>query len=282
MTVKCESCGNELSKQVKFCTRCGVAVPQAQSYETNVYATEPLSADEETAAVQNTEALVPDMEEFPPSSVSTGKVSHPTAGRLKTPMTVSGVSTSPIRSKSSKTPATIIALLLIAVVAAVGIYFATGNPSTTTEAVASPTPISVPTPGETPQPISSATPGVQVSPQETAGKAVDTTAEKTKTPAGLSANPTGNNDASGLLTAADHIKLGVNAVNPSAALAEYQQALKLDPANTDVHYLMGLAYQQLGQLDQALDAYRQCASGKYASVAAQHVKKLEKDLKKKD
>ena len=282
MMVKCESCGNELPKQVKFCTRCGVAVSQAQSYETNVYATEPLSADEGATAVQKTEALTPDTEEFPSSSVSTGKVSHSTAGGLKTPTNISGASTSPIRSKSSKTPATVIALLLIAVVAAVGIYFATGNPSTTIEPVASPTPISAPTPGETQPLLNSATPDAQASPQETVEKTSDSAAEKSKIPAGSPASSIGSRDALPALTAADHIKLGVNSSNPSAALAEYQQALKLDPSNTDVHYLMGLAYQQLGQLDQALDAYRQCASGKYASVAAQHVKKLEKDLKKKD
>jgi TPR repeat len=64
------------------------------------------------------------------------------------------------------------------------------------------------------------------------------------------------------------------------AIAAYQKARRLDPSNTDLHYLLGSAYHQQGQLNEALAQYRQCISGNYAAVAANHVKNLEKKLAK--
>jgi uncharacterized Zn finger protein (UPF0148 family) len=60
------------------------------------------------------------------------------------------------------------------------------------------------------------------------------------------------------------------------ALAEFERVKKIDPANKDVYYLMGLTYYKMDQPGQALEAYRQCTSGVYASVSQSAVKNLEK------
>ena len=279
MPVACEYCGNELPGQVKFCPKCGGSVTPPKRYDTNV-STEPLFSKD---AQRKTVALTPETEEFPAATVSTDKFSQPATDVLKTQIGPAATPTAPIPSKSPMKLVAVIGLIMLVGAAALGLYFATGNSSQSlAEATPSPTVQSSPT--ETPQSVTAATPDVQPSPPETAGKpsdASESSGGKPKAVAGSTpATPTGKTEPEPALTAEDHIKLGVNAKTPSAALAEYQQALRLDPANRDVYYLMGLSYQQLGHSEQALDAYRQCTSGKYASVAAQHVKRLEKELKK--
>ncbi|MBS1791430.1 MAG: tetratricopeptide repeat protein [Acidobacteria bacterium] len=281
MPVACEYCGNELPGQVKFCPKCGGSVTPPKSYDTNV-STEPLFSHD---FQRETAALIPDTEELPPATVSTDKVSPPATDVLKTHIGPAATPTAPIPSKSPMKVVAIVGLFVLVAVAALSLYFATGNSAdTVADANATPSPTVQPTPTETPQPQASAAPDVQSSPQETAEKTPEgseVSGGKPKAAVGsTAATPTGKTETGSALTAEDHIKLGVNAKNPSTALAEYQQALKLDPANRDVYYLMGLSYQQLGQSEQALNAYRQCTSGKYASVAAQHVKRLEKELKK--
>jgi len=64
------------------------------------------------------------------------------------------------------------------------------------------------------------------------------------------------------------------------ALGEFERVKKLDPANKDVYYLIGSAYHGMNQLERALEAYRQCTSGDYASVSRDAVKRLEKKVGK--
>ncbi len=64
------------------------------------------------------------------------------------------------------------------------------------------------------------------------------------------------------------------------AIQLYEKARRANPGNADVYYLLGSAYQRSGELAKALEAYRQCTSGNYAAVAANHVKNLEKKLSK--
>lgn len=57
MSVKCKSCGSELSEQVKFCTRCGAVVSQVESAASRSTAdlsvsTQPLS-DAGTSSAMN-------------------------------------------------------------------------------------------------------------------------------------------------------------------------------------------------------------------------------------
>ena len=83
-------------------------------------------------------------------------------------------------------------------------------------------------------------------------------------------------------TADDHIKAGLKAYdsgNYSQAAAEYLSAARLQPANADVHYLLGLTYEKLKRPADALAEYQKCTSGPYAGVSKQHVKTLSKSVK---
>lgn len=87
----------------------------------------------------------------------------------------------------------------------------------------------------------------------------------------------------GKMSAAELLQRGLDAQNSGRyqeALGEFQKALQQDPGNVSIYYLIGTTHHRLGQLEQALAAYRQCTSGAYASVSAQHVKTLEKKLSK--
>ena len=64
------------------------------------------------------------------------------------------------------------------------------------------------------------------------------------------------------------------------AIQTYEKARRANPGNADVYYLLGSAYHRTGDLAKALEAYRQCTSGNYAGVAANHVRNLEKKLSK--
>jgi len=82
--------------------------------------------------------------------------------------------------------------------------------------------------------------------------------------------------------AAEHnVSQGVTYMNAGRyqeALQEFEYVKKLDPGNKSVYYLIGQTYHKMNQLDRALEAYRQCTSGVYASVAQSNVKMLEKKL----
>jgi Flp pilus assembly protein TadD len=87
--------------------------------------------------------------------------------------------------------------------------------------------------------------------------------------------------AEALRAAEQHLRRGrelFSAGHVAQSLAEYQQVRRLDPTNQDVGYLLGLAYEQVGQPEAALKAYRSCTSGTYALIARNHVKRLEKKL----
>src|SRR5262249_53973707 len=64
------------------------------------------------------------------------------------------------------------------------------------------------------------------------------------------------------------------------ALGEFERIKRIDPANKDVYYLIGLTYFKMNQLEQAIEAYRQCTSGVYASLSQTSVKSLEKKVGK--
>ena len=72
----------------------------------------------------------------------------------------------------------------------------------------------------------------------------------------------------------------MNSGRHQEALQEFENAKKLDPGNKDVYYMLGLNYQKMNQLERALESYRQCTSGDYASTSQGHVKILEKKVGK--
>lgn len=81
------------------------------------------------------------------------------------------------------------------------------------------------------------------------------------------------------LTAKQHIDRGnayLNSGRTQAALLHYQDAQRLEPNNPDVYYLLGLAYERLGDIEAAIKAFERCTSGPYAGVAQSHFKRLQK------
>jgi tetratricopeptide (TPR) repeat protein len=89
--------------------------------------------------------------------------------------------------------------------------------------------------------------------------------------------------AAGGTSAAEHQKQGTDYMNSGRyqeALREFEYVKNLDPGNKNVYYLIGSTYQRMNQLEHALEAYRQCTSGDYASVSKSAVKNLEKKVGK--
>jgi tetratricopeptide (TPR) repeat protein len=89
--------------------------------------------------------------------------------------------------------------------------------------------------------------------------------------------------ADGTLSAENNKKQGIayySAGKYQEALREFESVKKLDPGNKDVYYLIGLTYVKMNQLEHAIEAYRQCTSGVYASLSQTTVKNLEKKVGK--
>lgn len=90
-------------------------------------------------------------------------------------------------------------------------------------------------------------------------------------------------DADGTGAATHNLNQGIaylGAGRYQDALREFEYVKTLDPGNKNVYYLIGQAYHKMNQLERALEAYRQCTSGDYTSVAQRHVRTLEKKLGK--
>jgi uncharacterized Zn finger protein (UPF0148 family) len=95
--------------------------------------------------------------------------------------------------------------------------------------------------------------------------------------------PTPEKQVAAGISAETYLNQGISYLTSSRyqeALQEFEQAKRLDPGNKNVYYLIGQAYQKMNQLERALEAYRQCTSGHYASPAQNHVKILEKKVGK--
>ena len=305
MSVTCKSCGSELSEQVKFCTRCGAVVSQIQApvsrstedlsistqplsdadtgYVTNVSpmptfgATEDLSAETQSSVGKTTQELTPVTE-----ALSEG-LAKDSAKTVTISQTQTAGFREQVQSESGgrmKLVVAGLALLLIAAVA--GIYSLrdessnSASNSTVAQNSASPSPTIASTPAAV----------EQKQPEEVAPAAE--TAEKTEKQ-GTDANRKTTASAKEKTAEAqpatftEILQRGLDAQNSGRyrdALSEFQKASQLDPTNANVYYLIGSAHHKLGQLDQALAAYRQCTSGPYTRVAAEHVKNLEKKSSK--
>jgi hypothetical protein len=85
------------------------------------------------------------------------------------------------------------------------------------------------------------------------------------------------------LRLAEHVRRGnayFTAQQYEEALREYHAARELDPSNPDVYYLIGLVHERRGEYAAAHEAFRHCTAGPYAAVARNHLKMLEKKLRK--
>lgn len=95
--------------------------------------------------------------------------------------------------------------------------------------------------------------------------------------------PQVKNAADGTGAAAHNFNQGVTYLKAKRyqdALREFEYVKKLDPGNKSVYYLIGQTYHMMGDLEQALEAYRRCTSGVYYSVALNNAKAIEKRLGK--
>lgn len=118
---------------------------------------------------------------------------------------------------------------------------------------------------------------------EVAGAANGTASPDGAASSAVPARPESKADQQNPLTNEDHIKRGIDLYDSgkyAQAVAEFQAAGRLQPANGDAYYLMAMAYERMGRAADALSAYEKCKSGKYAALASQHVKRLSKQLKK--
>jgi Flp pilus assembly protein TadD/uncharacterized Zn finger protein (UPF0148 family) len=132
------------------------------------------------------------------------------------------------------------------------------------------------------RPQSSSAPGGVKTPAdhnaETASKQQQTASAK-PTPATSQEKPPADGGAS----AEQSLNQGMTHLNAKRfqdALREFENVKKLDPGNKNVYYLIGQTYHGMNQLEQALEAYRQCTSGVYASVSQNAVKRLERQVGK--
>jgi len=100
-----------------------------------------------------------------------------------------------------------------------------------------------------------------------------------KKPTGDAADQPATKSAKTAERAKQHLDQGNDYLNTGRyreALQEYEQVRRLDKSNYDVYYLMGIAYEKLGELDLARQAHQQCTSGIYADQANRNVTRLEK------
>ena len=97
------------------------------------------------------------------------------------------------------------------------------------------------------------------------------------------AAPKEKDSADGTGAAAHNVNQGITFFNSGRyqdAMREFEYVKKLDPGNKSVHYLIGQTYHKMGKLQEALESYRRCTSGVYASVARNNARSLEKQLGK--
>lgn len=261
----CQQCGAYVAEEAKFCPTCGASVDVVQSP-----ATESPSSPE------------------------------PVAG----PDAVSSAARSAGGAAGPRYRGVLLAVILIEIVIGAGLFYgyrqyrasagrqerlqsASTPPAVERTSVTPPT-TTEPLPTET-QKASETTANVEPpSPPAAAtkskkGSAVESKPAPTKPSSPTTSSATPPPPPRPVMTSEQRLKRGrdfLNAKQYSEALSEFRQVRRLDPRNRDVFYLMGLSHEQLGQLEEALEAYRECTSGPYASVAQNHVKRLAKKLRK--
>lgn len=312
MTKKtCSQCGNPLTKGgAKFCTICGVTVDGAETDSAMSMETRPLIEEQAVPANAATEVLQEKMasvsyetEEMPQTKITAQ------AEKIATTVVANPPVTQPQKKRQEAAPAKqssggrkglLLAVAIgVVVLAAVLFFFVISRepsetqaenrpadktePSTATQPIAQPPNQQPPAVAANNQAQSQSSPAVDAlkppavnyaqaasTPQKPAvTKPTPTTPQEKQAAVGASAETYKNQGITDL-----------NAGRHQEALRAFESVKRLDPANKDVYYLIGQAYQRMNQLEQALNAYRQCTSGVYASVSQNAVKKLEKQVGK--
>jgi uncharacterized Zn finger protein (UPF0148 family) len=319
MTKKiCTQCGSALTKVgARFCTTCGATVNGAETDDATTKETAPLPGEQTdqtvSANVPATEvlpALTPppnySTEEIPQLRITARAEERATAVVANTPVTQSQTKHADLApanqpSGGRKRLALVAALGVVALAA--GLFFFVNSrrspevqagiqPADKAETATSPQPVppqsgsqagasatnqaqpqtmpqSSPAPGGVKTPAARNAEAASNQQQTASAKPTPATSQEQQTAGGTGAE---YNLSQGITY--------MNARRYQEALQEFESVKRLDPGNKNVHYLIGQTYEGMKQPGQALEAYRQCTSGIYASVAQNAVKKLEKQVGK--
>ena len=320
MTKKfCRQCGNALTKEgAKFCTICGKTVEGAETDDVASQETAPLTTEQTDQAspanLAATEVLPGQMtpsiyetEVMPQIRVTSQAEKSATAVVAEAPVT------QPQKKRGKSAPANltlggrkglalaasigVVALVVVSVI----LVISRRPPETQSANLAT----NMAAPGASAQPIA------QQSTQQIDAAANNPAQPQTspqsgpatgaiKSPAAHNADAASNQQrqavakptpatsqekqpANQTVSADLYLKQGTTYLNSGRhqeALRDFEYVRQLDPGNKDVYYLIGQAYHRMNLLGQALEAYRQCTSGPYASVAQSNAKTLEKKVGK--
>jgi Flp pilus assembly protein TadD len=319
MTKKfCRQCGSALTKAgAKFCTTCGATVDGAETDDVTSQETVGLPGEQTVQTVAATEVLPAskppsnyNTEEMPQVGITGRAEGRATAVVADAPITQSqakpaGPAPANRLSNGRKKLGIAVALCVVALAAASFFFINSRRPpeaqvGNQTAAQAEPARSTQPVAqqsnqqpnqqlGQQPGANDQAQP--QTKPQPT-GEVKSSAIHNAEAASNqqrqgaakpMPATPQEQQAAGGPTSAEQSLNQGKTFYNErryQEALGEFERVKKLDPANKDVYYLIGLSYQEMNQLGQALEAYRQCTSGQYASVAQGHVKTLEKKVGK--
>ena len=313
----CRRCGSALTDAARFCTSCGANAPLAETTAVNAPETRPFSREQADLIAQPNQGPAAGAKDIRITVISTPDYDTEempqtvTAAPAEERAATSGIEPSitqpqskpiqaPQASGGRKGLAAVVSLGVI--ILAAGAYFLAGSrgsngpsetqalnrPADTASPSASAQPAALPSIAaekevSTPQPdptISDAKLAAK-QPKDAESKSQPQPARVDEKSGGLTAQEkmTGN----GTGAAAHNVNQGIEYMTGGKyqdALREFEYVKKLDPGNKNVYYLIGQTYHKMNQLNLALEAYRQCTSGDYASVALSNVKMLEKRLGK--
>src|SRR5262249_47280855 len=319
MTKKfCRQCGSALPKAgARFCTTCGATVDDAETDDVTSQETVGLPGEQTVQTVAATEVLPASK---PPSNYNTeempqvgitgraeGKATTVVADAPVTQSQAKPAGPAPAnRPSNGRKKLAIAAALGVLALAALSIFFinsrrkseaqvvnqtaAQAEPAKSTQPVAQqsdqqPNQQLGQQPGANnqAQPQTRPQPTGEVKPSANHNGEAASNPQRQGAAKPMPANPQEQQAAGAPLSAEQSLSQGKKFFEErryQEALAEFERYKKLDPDNKDVYYVIGLTYQKMNQLGQALEAYRQCTSGQYASVSQRTVKDLEKKVGK--
>jgi Tetratricopeptide repeat len=310
----CRQCGAALTKaRAKFCTTCGATVDGAETDDITSQETVGLPGEPTVQTVAATEVLPAskppsnyNTEEMPQVGITGRAEGRATAVVADAPITQSQAkSAEPApanRPSNGRKKLAMAAALVVAALAAASFFFINsrrppeaqvGNQTAAQTEPAGSTQPAAQQPNQQPnqQTGANAQAQPQTQPQPTGevkSSAIHNAESASNQQRQAAAKPTPatsqeKQTVGGTISAENIQKQGVAYMYASQyqeALREFESFKKLDPDNKDVYYLIGLTYQKMNQLGQALEAYRQCTSGVYASVSERAAKNLEKKVGK--
>ncbi len=317
MTKKfCRQCGSALTKAgAKFCTTCGATVDGVETDDVTSQETVGLPGEQTVQTVAATEVLPAskppsnfNTEEMPQVGITGRAEGRATAVVADAPITqlqAKPAEPAPAnRPSNGRKKLAIAAALVVVALAAASFFFinsrrspeaqaeaqtaAQAEPARSTQPVAQQSNQQL---GQQPgaganaqaQPQTKPQPTSEVKPSAIHNAEAASNQQRQGVAKPMPATPQEQQAAGGPPSAEQSLNQGKTFYNErryQEALAEFERVKKLDPANKDVYYLMGLTYFKMNQLGQALEAYRQCTSGVYASVSERAVKNLEKKVGK--